>query len=135
MRGWPRLTSTTASKRRAWVALIVVALLLVAIPLSDAWAGGWRGGHGGHGGHGRVFIGSSFWWGPPYPYYYPYYYPYPYTVYSVPPAPVIVEQPVYTQQPAAAPEGYWYYCESSKAYYPSVPLCAEAWIKVPPRSE
>ena len=61
--------------------------------------------------------------------------PYPYTVYSVPPAPVIVEQPVYTQQPAAAPEGYWYYCESSKAYYPSVPMCAEAWIKVPPRSE
>ena len=48
---------------------------------------------------------------------------------------MIVEQPVYTQQPAAAPEGYWYYCESSKAYYPSVPMCAEAWIKVPPRSE
>ena len=80
-----------------------------------------------------MFIGSSFWWGPPYPYYYPYYYPYPYTVYA--PAPVIVEQPVYTQQPAAAPEGYWYYCESSKAYYPSVPICAEAWIKIPPRSE
>jgi hypothetical protein len=108
------------------------------IPLSQAWAGGWRhgGGHGGHGGHGpRVFIGTSFWWGPPYPYYYPYYYPYPYTVYAPAPAPVIVEQPVYTQQPAAAPEGYWYYCESSKAYYPNVPMCTEAWIKVPPRSE
>jgi len=120
-----------AMKRRGWFALIVVALLLVAIPLSEAWAGGnWRGGHGGHG---RVFIGTSFWFGPPWPYYYPYYYPYPYAVYA--PAPVIVEQPVYTQKPPDRPEGYWYYCESAKAYYPSVPMCAEAWIKVPPRTE
>jgi hypothetical protein len=119
-------------KGRAWFALVLVSLLLVAIPLSQAWAGG---GGRFHGGHPRVFIGSSFWWGPPYPYYYPYYYPYPYTVYAPAPAPVIVEQPVYTQQQPAAPEAYWYYCESAKAYYPSAPTCAEAWIKVPPRSE
>ena len=116
------------------IALVLIALALIVLPaVAQAWGGG-RGGHGGHGHfHGRVFIGSSFWWPPyPYPYYSPYYYPYPYTTYA--PAPVIVEQPVYTQQ-QPAPESYWYYCESAKAYYPTAPTCAEAWIKVPPRTE
>jgi hypothetical protein len=129
-----------ALRSRAWVALLAVTLLFVALPLSQAWAGGGRGGnwHGrggnwhGHG-HGRVFIGSSFWWGPPFPYYY---YPYAYPVYVPAPAPVIVEQPVYPSPAPTAPEGsYWYYCDSAKAYYPNVPSCQEAWIKVPPRSE
>jgi len=113
-------------KKRAWVPLIIATLLLVAVPpMSEAWV---RGGHGG----GRVVIvGPAFWWGP-----YPYYYPYPYAVYAPPPAPVIVEQaPDYVTQQPAAPQSYWYYCPSAKAYYPNVPTCAEAWIKVPPRAE
>jgi len=116
-------------KKRAWVSLIGAALLLVTVPsMSEAWGGG----HGRSGGHGRVFIGSTFWWGPPYPYYY---YPYPYVVYAPPPAPVIVERaPEYVQQ-AGVPRSYWYYCESAKVYYPNVPTCAEAWIKVAPRAE
>jgi hypothetical protein len=130
-------------KARVWFALILIALLLVAVPLSQAWAGGRAGGgggwgHGGHGGHGhfhgRVFIGTGFWW--PGPYYYPYYYPYAYPYpYAYQPAPVIVEQPVYTQRAEPAPESYWYYCQSAQGYYPTVSSCQEAWIKVPPRSE
>ena len=112
--------------------VVLIALLLVSLPVSQAWAQ-WRGGHGGHGHfHGRVFIGTSFWW-PPYPYYYPYYYPYPYAAY--PPAPVIVDQPVVYTQQQPAPESYWYFCDSAKAYYPTAPTCPEAWIKVAPRSE
>jgi hypothetical protein len=30
------------------------------------------------------------------------------------------------------PQGYWYYCESAKEYYPTVQQCPEDWIKVPP---
>jgi hypothetical protein len=51
----------------------------------------------------------------------------------VAPAPVIESAPVYAEQ--APPQGYWYYCASSRAYYPSVPTCAEAWVKVPPRAQ
>lgn len=128
-------------KARVWFALILIALLLVAVPLSQAWAGGRAGGgsgwgHGGHGGHGhfhgRVFIGTGFWWPGYYPYYYPYAYPYPY---AYQPAPVIVEQPIYTQRAEPAPESYWYYCQSGQGYYPTVQSCQEAWIKVPPRTE
>ena len=83
--------------------------------------------------HGRVFIGIGPWWGPPYPYYWwnypsPYYWPPPPVVYE--PAPIYVEQPL-----APLAQGYWYYCPSSNAYYPTVPACPEAWMQVPPRSE
>jgi hypothetical protein len=92
-----------------------------------------------------VVIGVGPWWGPrfypyyasPYPYYWPYYYPY----YAYP-GPVVVREPtVYVQQsapvepaPAPEPSAYWYYCQSAKAYYPNVPSCPEAWIKVAPRN-
>jgi len=49
----------------------------------------------------------------------------------VAPAPVIESAPVYAEH--EPPQGYWYYCASSRAYYPSVETCAEAWVKVPPR--
>ncbi len=126
---------------------LAVAVVLTVLPTSG-WAHSHHHHH--HGGHSRVFIGTSFWWDPPYPYwYYPYpYYPYPYYPYYVyPPAPPVViyeEPPVYIQQPppqqapAAPPsvpvESYWYYCQSAQAYYPSVQQCPEAWIKVPPRA-
>jgi hypothetical protein len=57
---------------------------------------------------------------------------------------VVQEPPVYVERPAAAAQApapvtptknYWYYCEGSGAYYPNVPSCPEAWIKVPPRPE
>jgi hypothetical protein len=120
-------------KKHAW-ALLIVTLLLLTVPLSQASGDGWH--HGGV----RVFIGGPpVWWGP-YPYYYPAPYPYaapyaaPYVVQQ--PAPVIVEQaPNYVSQTPAPPQSYWYYCQSAKAYYPNVQTCAETWIQVPPRSE
>jgi hypothetical protein len=64
---------------------------------------------------------------------YPYYYP-PY--YS---APVVVQQQpsVYVeQQPAAAPaQGYWYYCNDTRAYYPYVKDCASGWQRVAPQPQ
>ena len=121
-------------KQSAVVSLLALALVLVPAAESLAW--GRRPAIRTH-----VFIGAgpSFWWGPWWYYPSPYYvYPPPYYVY--PPPPVVVESPpVYVQQeppppPAApAPQAYWYYCSSAGAYYPSVPTCPEAWVKVPPR--
>lgn len=127
-------------KRIAAVSLFAVVLLLITAVPSYAWGGGGHGGgHGGHGGHGFghhgfrghgvVIIGPGCCWGP-----YGYWWDYP-PYYGDAPAPVIVQEPpVYVQQPAL-PESYWYYCPSSRAYYPSAPRCSEAWIKVPPRSQ
>jgi hypothetical protein len=96
--------------------------------------------HNGHFRHGSgVFIGGAFiaspwWWGAPYPYY-PYWGgAYPYYAY----APPVVEQPLdYVQGPlpGAQSPGYWYYCESARAYYPNVPSCPENWIQVPARPQ
>ncbi len=36
------------------------------------------------------------------------------------------------QQP---PQPYWYYCPSTRAFYPTSPTCPEAWIKVSPRAQ
>lgn len=120
-------------------ALVAVTLLLVLAEWSEA--GGRR--HHRHRWHGgtRVFVGvgPAFWYGAPYPYWH---YAPPYYVYT-PPAVVVQEPPVYIQQqPTTAPpltppaaESYWYYCPSSREYYPSVPTCSEAWIKVPPRQD
>jgi len=123
-------------RRVAAVSLFAVALLLVtAVP---RYAGG-HGGHGGHGfhghpgfhgrfhGHGAIVFGPSFWWGP-------YWWDYPPPYYEYAPPPVIVQEspPVYVELPAP-PESYWYYCPSTKAYYPTAPTCSEVWIKVPPR--
>ena len=72
-----------------------------------------------------MVVGPAFWWGP---WWGPWWYPPPQPQVIVQPAPIIVEQ-----QPQA--ESFWYYCPSARAYYPTVPSCAEAWIKVPPRTE
>ena len=37
--------------------------------------------------------------------------------------------------PAAPATAYWYYCSSTKAYYPSSPTCPEPWITVPARPQ
>lgn len=60
-------------------------------------------------------------------YYYPYYYPPP-VYYPAPPPP-------YVEAPAAAPpppaEQVWYYCASSRGYYPYVRECPGGWERVP----
>ncbi len=139
--------------------LAVIALLVGTAAPSHAWrGGGWSGGGGGwHGGghhhpsvavSNRVFVGSRVFvghrpccFGPrfffgvgvaaPLFYPYPYAYPYPYPAYS---PPVVVESspPVYVQQ-GPQPQ-YWYYCESSQAYYPYVKECPGGWLQVVPQS-
>jgi hypothetical protein len=127
-------------RKLASASVLAVALLLAFAGPSLA-GGGHRGGHF-HGGT-RVFVGvgGPFWWWGAYPYPY-YYYPPPYYTYTPPPV-VVQEPPVYVQQDvvtsppgsATAAQGYWYYCPSSRDYYPSVTSCPEAWIKVPPRQD
>ncbi len=62
----------------------------------------------------------------------PFWYPYPYPVYS---PPVVVESspPTYVQQ-EAQPNQYWYYCQSSQAYYPYVKECPGGWLQVVPQT-
>jgi hypothetical protein len=98
--------------------------------------GGWHGGegwHGGRGGPGWWGLGLGLGWETAYigdPYFYNYYsypYPYPYPVYEQP-------YPGYVQPatvPAQPPAQFWYYCASTKGYYPYVPSCTEAWQPVP----
>ena len=131
-------------KKLTVISLVAVVLLLATAEPSLAWRGGaWRGGGS------RVFVGVGVGpgWGWGYgPYWgYPYYY-YPYPYYYTPPPVVVQDPPVYVQQqqvspsvvppaPSGAQESFWYYCPSSRDYYPQVPSCPEAWIKVPPRQE
>ena len=118
-------------KKAALVLLLVVGVLALTVtPRYTSAHGHWRGG---------VFIGVGPYWGP-YPYYW---YPPPPPYYYTPPPVVIEQPPVYVeQQPApapppapAAPPADWYYCSSAKAYYPNVPSCPEAWVKVPARPQ
>jgi hypothetical protein len=113
-------------RRLGAIGLVAALLVLAFVPPGEA--------HGRRSGvRTRVFVGvgPTFWWGPPV-----WYYPQPVYVY---PRPYVVEQPtVYVQQaPATGPlePGYWYYCQSAGAYYPTAPTCPEAWVKVPPRTE
>ena len=106
--------------------LIGIALAAAGI-LGASSAFAWRG-------HSRVVIGFNVgpYWGPgpfwgPWPYYY-----YPAPVY----APVVVSPPQPVQyverndQPLQS--GYWYYCETSRGYYPYVKECPSGWKAVPP---
>ncbi len=73
-----------------------------------------------------------------------YYSPYwsgPSVIYSAPvytPPPVVIQSqpPVYIERPVARAEtpaaAYWYYCASTKSYYPYVSECAEDWQRVSP---
>ena len=106
------------------IALLAFALLTGALAASPAFA--W--------GHSHVFLGFNF----GFPVYAPYYYPPP--VYY-PAAPVVVQSapPVYVERndmppQAAAPQAqnYWYFCASSKSYYPYVKDCPGGWQRVSP---
>ncbi len=71
---------------------------------------------------------SPYWYGPPVIYSAP--------VYTSPPVVIQSQPPVYVERPTATAEApataYWYYCASTKSYYPYVSECAEAWQRVPP---
>jgi hypothetical protein len=113
------ITMTTSKK---WsIALLALAAGLLTTGSAFAW------GHRSH-----VFVGLNF----GFPAYYPapyYYYP-PAPVYY--PAPVVIQSPpVYTERQDMAPadtQAYWYYCASSKGYYPYVKECPGGWQKVAP---
>lgn len=137
---------------RRWVVagLAALAVLAVTAEAGEAWYRyRWSGG---------VYIGGPWYWpGPfygygggypylglysyPYGYAYPYGWGYPYGPYSYP-STIVVEPPVYIERGPPAPTSppapkpptaYWYYCVSSRTYYPDVQACAEEWVKVLPR--
>lgn len=109
--------------------------------------GGWHGG-GGHGG-GSWHGGGPVWWGLGlglglgweaayfgYPYldypYTGYYYPYIPPTLIVPPSQTISPQEAMVVAPPNSPAASnWYYCDSSKGYYPYVTQCSEPWRMVP----
>ena len=115
--------------KRWRVSLTWVVLVLSAIASTSAFA--WRGGV-----RFGVFVGPGFWYPPPY--YYGYGYPYYYPPYY--PPVVVAPAPIYIEQGAAAPalaspltQGYWYYCDESKAYYPYTKECPAGWQRVAPQ--
>ena len=98
---------------------------------------GYRGGHHNGFGYGALGLGLGlgigYGVGNYYGGYNNYGYAYPPAVVTVPTAP-----PIYIQQAPAPPvvqqikSNYWYYCESSKSYYPYVRECASGWQQVEP---
>ena len=96
-------------------------------------AGGWHGG--GWRGGGPHWWGVGLGWDAWY-FGYPYFgYPYPGYYYPYAPPTVVVApttQPEATEAPQNPPPvANWYYCASTKTYYPYVRQCAEAWQVVP----
>jgi hypothetical protein len=88
-------------------------------------------------GRGRVSIGVGFgfgypyWgspWGPWWHYPPPYYY-YPQPVYVPAQPTTYIEQ---GSAPAADTAAWWYYCDTSRGYYPYVKECPSGWQRVPP---
>ena len=100
--------------------------------------------------HGRVIVNVGPYWARPRPWPHVWYAPPPVIVQPTPifvqqqpqvivqqPPPVIVQQPPSVTppqgSPAAPPQEFWYFCQSVRGYYPTVPDCPEPWIKVPAR--
>jgi len=112
--------------RTAVFALLVALLAAVASEPAQA--------HGGS----RVSVGVGFGFGYPFwgPAWGPWYYPPPiYYPVVVPAQPVTyIEQRVVEQRSAPAPDrgAWWYYCGSSRGYYPHVRECPTGWQRVPP---
>lgn len=113
------------NKRSKWIAGFALAAAGIFGCAAPALA--WHHGP-------RVVFGLNFgpYWGPgwgPGWYYPPAYYP-PAVVVAAPPAapPVYVER---NDAPAQA-QSYWYYCETSRGYYPYVKDCPGGWKAVPP---
>jgi hypothetical protein len=125
-----RMTTKAAMKTRKALLGLVVALA-AASATESALARPRSHVHLGF--HFGIPVGGYHYWGPrPY-----YYHPYPYYA-----APIVVQQQPITyieQAPAPAlqapvqPQGYWYYCADSRAYYPYVKDCPAGWQRVSPQ--
>jgi len=115
--------------KKAIAAFIVLLALLLAIPWTS------YAGHGHHGGT-RVFIGGSFWAGPP-PFWGPapwgprYYYSGP--AYYGPPTAFVQPYGGYIQR-GQEESDYWYYCENPQGYYPYIKSCPGGWMRVVPET-
>jgi hypothetical protein len=102
------------------------------------YAAGWHGGdgrweHGWHGGHyGWWYVDAGIWAAYPYyPYGYPYgYYPY----YAYPPYGYDAPEAGVTYNNLPPQVQTWYYCDASRAYYPSVQSCPAGWRPVTPQA-
>jgi len=104
---------------------VFIALGLAAAGLLGAAGSAFAWHHGP-----RVVFGFNVgpYWGPPYYYPAPAYYPAPVVV-----APAGPTQYVERAEPQQQPQsGYWYYCETSRGYYPYVKDCPSGWKAVPP---
>lgn len=145
-----KLTHTSGQAHRSMTVLVLILVLLAwnssihAQPdkkrrVPPSWHGDisnfhphdwdiWRGGHWDHGRHdGRVgwwWVIGNIW----------YFYPSPMYPYPSPwePSSVIVINPPGSDMPRLPPPTqYWYYCDTSRSYYPYVPYCAGGWRQVP----
>lgn len=103
---------------------VFIMFLVLLGTIASAWAHD-RGGRVRMGVYIGVPLGHP--WYDPYPYPYPYYYP---------PTVIVREPQVYIErgvpQPSPQSEVYWYYCNSSRTYYPYVKECPEGWQRVVP---
>lgn len=111
--------------------LIGLTALAIVPALSDAH------GPARHHPRNRVYFGvgigtgvyPGYWGGPPYYFGAPYYGA---PIYTTPPIVIQQQPPVYIEKPQASATDYWYYCASSKTYYPYVNDCPEPWQRVSP---
>lgn len=115
--------------KKAIAVPIVFLVMLLSIP------GTISAGHGHHG-RTRVFVGGSFWFGPPpfwgpAPWAPPYFYSGP-AYYGAPP---VFVQPSgrYIQRDQEVSD-YWYYCDNPQGYYPYIKSCPGGWMKVVPET-
>ena len=134
------------TKKIKSISLLLTAFLTISSPFSVLAAGSHGGGRGGgfhggagyHGGYRGGYYGGGGWGlglglvtgavigaelAAPY---YPYYYPDP--AVTLPPTEYI-QAPIQAAPPTSAP--VWYYCASSKTYYPYTNACPEGWQIVP----
>lgn len=112
-----------AAMRWVNVILTLVMVLLITVASESVFARG-RGHHfGGPRVHFGIFVGApafGYYSSPPY---------YPPVVAAPSPPPVYIEQ----GDTQAAPEGAWYYCAGTQAYFPYVQECPGGWQLVAPQ--
>lgn len=109
--------------------VLALAVLLVSVSSSTAWA------DRHHGGVGVIIDVPLFWPGYyPLPYHYPYYPPYyPPTMVVPSSPPVYIEQEPQSAPPQQSQPYYWHYCSKPQGYYPYVKECPGGWQQVSPQ--